>query len=69
MSVQYRSGIFYHNSEQKEKAENYKAELDKSGAFNNPIVTEITAFSKFYPAEDYHQQYYELIKWQQQSLL
>ncbi|MBK8141596.1 MAG: peptide-methionine (S)-S-oxide reductase MsrA [Chitinophagaceae bacterium] len=60
VGTQYRSGIFYHNSEQKEKAEKYKTELDKSGAFNNPIVTEITAFSKFYPAEDYHQQYYEL---------
>lgn len=57
--TQYRSGIFYHNQEQKEKAEKYKAELDKSGAFDKPIVTEITAFSKFYPAEDYHQQYFE----------
>jgi methionine-S-sulfoxide reductase len=55
---QYRSAIFYHNSEQKEKAEKYKAELDKSGAFNNPIVTEITAFSNFYKAENYHQDYY-----------
>ncbi len=57
--TQYRSGIFYHNNEQKEKAEKYKAALDKSGAFDKPIVTEITAFSKFYPAEDYHQQYFE----------
>ena len=57
--TQYRSGIFYHNQEQKEKAEKYKAALDKSGAFNKPIVTEITAFTKFYPAEDYHQQYFE----------
>lgn len=59
VGTQYRSGIFYHNQEQKEKAEKYKAELDKSGAFDNPIVTEITPFSKFYPAEDYHQQYFE----------
>ena len=57
--TQYRSGIFYHNQEQKEKAEKYKAELDKSGAFDKPIVTEITPFNKFYPAEDYHQQYFE----------
>ena len=57
--TQYRSGIFYHNQEQKEKAEKYKAALDKSGAFDKPIVTEITAFTKFYPAEDYHQQYFE----------
>lgn len=60
VGTQYRSGIFYHSVEQKEKAEKYKAELDKSGAFPKPIVTEITAASKFYPAEDYHQQYYEL---------
>ena len=57
--TQYRSGVFYHNEEQKEKAEKYKAALDKSGAFDKPIVTEITAFNKFYPAEDYHQQYFE----------
>ena len=59
VGTQYRSGIFYHNEEQKQKAEKYKAELDKSGAFDKPIVTEITPFSKFYPAEDYHQQYFE----------
>lgn len=59
IGTQYRSAIFYHNNAQKEKAEKYKAELDKSGAFENPIVTEITAFDKFYPAEDYHQQYFE----------
>ena len=57
--TQYRSAIFYHNQEQKQKAEKYKAELDKSGAFSNPIVTEITAFDKFYPAENYHQQYFD----------
>jgi peptide-methionine (S)-S-oxide reductase len=55
---QYRSVIFYHNAEQKEKAEKYKAELDKSKAFDNPIVTEISPFSKFYVAENYHQDYY-----------
>ncbi|MEO7922281.1 MAG: peptide-methionine (S)-S-oxide reductase MsrA [Chitinophagaceae bacterium] len=59
VGTQYRSGIFYHDTEQKEKAEKYKAELDKSGAFNKPIVTEIMPFTKFYPAENYHQQYYE----------
>jgi len=58
--TQYRSVIFYHNNEQKEKAEKYKAELNKSGAFNAPIVTEITPYSKFYAAENYHQDYYEL---------
>lgn len=59
VGTQYRSAIFYHTEEQKQKAEKYKAELNKSGAFDRPIVTEITAFSKFYPAEDYHQQYFE----------
>lgn len=59
VGTQYRSGIFYHSEEQKQKAEKYKAELDKSGAFDKPIVTEITPFSKFYPAENYHQQYFE----------
>ncbi|MBC7947210.1 MAG: peptide-methionine (S)-S-oxide reductase MsrA [Chitinophagaceae bacterium] len=59
VGTQYRSGIFFHNEEQKQKAEKYKAELDKSGAFDNPIVTEIVPFTKFYEAEDYHQQYFE----------
>ncbi|MFC0774911.1 peptide-methionine (S)-S-oxide reductase MsrA [Terrimonas alba] len=59
VGTQYRSGIFYVNEEQKQKAEKYKAELAKSGAFDNPIVTEITAFSTFYPAENYHQEYFE----------
>lgn len=59
VGTQYRSAIFYHNAEQKEKAEKYKTELTKSGAFERPVITEITAYSKFYPAEDYHQQYYE----------
>ena len=56
--TQYRSAIFYHNAEQKAKAEKYKAELDKSGAWDNPIVTTLEPFTKFYPAEDYHQNYY-----------
>lgn len=55
---QYRSAIFYHNEEQQQKAEKYKAELDKSGAWDKPIVTEITPFTNFYVAEDYHQDYY-----------
>lgn len=60
--TQYRSVIFYHNEEQKQKAEKYKAELDKAGAFPNPIVTEIAPYTKFYIAENYHQEYYELNK-------
>lgn len=55
---QYRSVVFYHNDFQKERAEHFKAELDKSGAFNNPIVTAIEPFTNFYAAEDYHQNYF-----------
>lgn len=58
--TQYRSAIFYLNNEQKELAEKYKKELDGSGAFTDKIVTEITPFSEFYVAEDYHQDYYNL---------
>lgn len=57
--TQYRSAIFYHSPEQKQKADYYKNELDKSGAYDKKIVTEISPSSKFYPAEDYHQEYYE----------
>ena len=59
VGTQYRSGIFYHNEEQKQLAENYKTELDKSGAWDKPIVTEIVPLATFYKAEDYHQDYYE----------
>lgn len=59
VGTQYRSVIFYHDPEQKQKAEHYKAELDKSGAFKNPIVTEIAPAATFYTAEAYHQEYYE----------
>ena len=44
------------------KLEKYKTELDKSGAFDNPIVTTLEPFTKFYKAENYHQEYYELNK-------
>jgi peptide-methionine (S)-S-oxide reductase len=55
---QYRSAVFYHSTEQKEKAEHYKKDLNASGAFSAPIVTEISPFKNFYPAEDYHQNFY-----------
>jgi peptide-methionine (S)-S-oxide reductase len=58
VGTQYRSVIFYHNDEQKAKSEKYKTELDKSGAFENPIVTTLEPAATFYPAEDYHQNYY-----------
>jgi peptide-methionine (S)-S-oxide reductase len=60
VGTQYRSGIFYHNEEQRQKAEAYKVALNRSGAWNDPIVTEISPFTVFYSAEDYHQQYMEL---------
>jgi peptide-methionine (S)-S-oxide reductase len=50
--------IFYHTEEQKELAEKYKNELNKEKIWDNPIVTEISSFKDFYPAEDYHQDYY-----------
>lgn len=57
---QYRSAIFYHTEEQKETARNIFNQLDDSGAFVNHIVTEITEISNFYPAEDYHQDYFDI---------
>lgn len=59
IGTQYRSAIFYHNEEQKKLAEEYKNKLEEAKVFDNPIVTEITKFDVFYPAEDYHQDYYE----------
>ena len=59
VGTQYRSAIFYNDDAQKERALHYKNELDKSGAYNKPIVTEIAPLKKFYPAEDYHQEYYQ----------
>ena len=60
VGTQYRSAVFYHNEKQKEEATAYKKQLDESGQFKSPIVTEITEFQKFYPAEDYHQDYFKL---------
>lgn len=58
VGTQYRSAIFYHNDEQRKIAEQYKQQLDASKVFDRPIVTEITPFKKFYPAEKYHQNYF-----------
>jgi peptide methionine sulfoxide reductase msrA/msrB len=55
----YRSVIFYHSEEQKRLAEKSKEELNRSGRFDKPIVTEIIKFTKFYEAEEYHQDYYK----------
>ena len=55
---QYRSVVFYHDEEQRQKAEKYKAELDSSKIFEQPIVTEISPITEFFVAEDYHHNYY-----------
>jgi len=58
--TQYRSVVFYHSAEQQRLAEEIKKELDQSGAFGQPIVTEISPLEKFIAAEGYHQNYFEL---------
>jgi peptide methionine sulfoxide reductase msrA/msrB len=57
--TQYRTAIFYHNQRQKELAEESKLRLEESGKYDKPIVTEILPYQEFYPAEDYHQDYYQ----------
>jgi peptide-methionine (S)-S-oxide reductase len=58
VGTQYRAGIYYHDEEQKRLAEASKKALEQSGRFKQPIVTEIAAVAPFYPAEEYHQDYY-----------
>jgi peptide-methionine (S)-S-oxide reductase len=60
VGTQYRSVIYYNNDEQKQLAEEYKQKLNDGQAFPNPVVTEITAAPEFYPAEDYHQNYFNM---------
>jgi peptide-methionine (S)-S-oxide reductase len=55
----YRSVVFYHSEEQKETIGEVIREITDEGVFDDPIVTEVTAFTNFYPAEDYHQNYFE----------
>ena len=57
VGTQYRSAIFYHSAEQKAAAERVKQEVDRSGKWKKPIVTELVSATKFYSAEDYHQDY------------
>lgn len=56
--TQYRTAVFYRDDAEKQAAEASKAALEKSGKYNKPIVTEITKLGPFYPAEEYHQEYY-----------
>ncbi len=56
---QYRSVIFYHTEEQKDLANHYKQKINESKIFRSPVVTEISPFEAFYPAENYHQEYYQ----------
>ena len=58
IGTSYRSAIFYHSSEQKRVAEEVVEEITAAGIYDKPIVTEVTAFDKFWPAEDYHQEYF-----------
>ncbi len=60
VGYQYRSVIFYHNDEQKKLAQYYKQKLNEEKVYDNPIVTAIEPFTNFYPAEDYHKNYYQL---------
>ena len=58
VGTQYRSAIYYHSDEQKRVAEESIQRITTEKLWNDPVVTEVTAFDKFYPAEDYHQEYY-----------
>lgn len=58
VGTQYRSAIFYHNDEQRKMAEDIIKELNNEQIWRDPIVTEVTAYTNFYKAEDYHQEYF-----------
>lgn len=58
--TQYRSVVFYHNEDQKKVADQYKSQLEASKVYKSRIVTEISPLTNYYPAEDYHQNYYAL---------
>lgn len=60
IGTQYRSVVFYHDDKQKQQAEHYIKKLNASGAFDRPIVTEVSPIGNFYPAEKYHQDYFNL---------
>lgn len=58
VGTQYRSVVFYHNEEQRKIAQTYIEQLNQSGTFSNPVVTTLEPFTTFYPAENYHDNYY-----------
>ena len=58
IGTSYRSAIFYRNEDQRRTAEEIIKEISAAGIYDDPIVTEVTAFTKFWPAEDYHQEYF-----------
>jgi peptide-methionine (S)-S-oxide reductase len=60
IGTQYRSVIFYHTDEQKMLAEEYKRQVDLTGTWSKPLVTEITSYTNFYKAEKFHQEYFDL---------
>ncbi len=64
IGTQYRSGVYYQNEQEKQTALAVKEEVEKSGVYKKPIVTEIVPFVNFYPAEDYHKDYYENNRYQ-----
>lgn len=64
VGTQYRSAIFYHGEEQKRLAEEVMAEIEAAGIWGAPLVTELQPFEAFYPAEDYHQEYFKKNPWQ-----
>jgi peptide-methionine (S)-S-oxide reductase len=64
VGTQYRSAIFYHDESQRAEADEIIRELTEAGLWDKPIVTEVTAFTNFYPAENYHQEYFAKNPWQ-----
>lgn len=64
VGTQYRSAIFYHDETQRIEAEEIIRELTQTGLWDHPIVTEVTPFTNFYPAEAYHQNYFARNPWQ-----
>jgi peptide-methionine (S)-S-oxide reductase len=59
VGTQYRSVVFYHDEEQRRLAVQFKEQLDRQGVFERPIVTQIVPYTQFYPAEEYHWNFYE----------